>query len=130
MLYEVITMFDTCLRVLFPVKWQGKDKGNFYQFDANKQASVLEKLGITKDCTDFEEFSQVLYGYWLEHSQEAKGQELTDQQVHDNAAKRLPKQLQAAYEDGLTITEMELLFKEFLTKNGLIAKAKEAGLTV
>lgn len=111
---EDAASFDTCLRKFIPVQW--KKEGSFYQFDAKKLAANLTALGLgapSEYKDDFDSFANIVLEYWNLNNAKAKGQELTDQQAHDKAAKQFPKMLESMYANGLTVTEMETMFIMF-----------------
>lgn len=121
---EDAASFDTCLRKFIPVQW--KKEGGFYQFDAKKLATNLQALGLADAANykeDFDAFANIVLEYWNLNNAKAKGQELTDQQAHDKAAKQFPKMLENMYANGLTVTEMETMFIMFKQAHIMPAKA-------
>lgn len=108
--------FDTTLRQYLPVVWQVK--GEFYQFNADKKARSLEKLGIvlpTDTVMPFEVFAEHVLNFWNMNNQREKQAELDAQAIHDNAAKAFAKHLATAFSKGLTISEIEtavIMFKK------------------
>ena len=111
-----VACFDSTLRALIPATWQRK--GMFWQFNHDKKAASLEKLGLVLDpgvTMSFEDFATVALTYWESKQEATKKAELTAQEEHDNAAKAFNRYLESAYSKGLTVSEMEtalILFKK------------------
>ena len=110
--------FDSTLRALIPATWQRK--GMFWQFNHDKKAQSLTKLGIeSTEGMTFELFADTVLVYWTEHQQATKKAELTAQEEHDSAAKAFNRYLESAYSKGLTVSEMETMFILFKKAHSL-----------
>ena len=115
-----VACFDSTLRALIPATWQRK--GMFWQFNHDKKAASLEKLGLVLDpakTMSFEEFAPAALAYWENKQEATKKAELTAQEEHDNAAKAFNRYLENAYSKGLTVSEMETMFILFKKAHSL-----------
>ena len=115
-----VACFDSTLRALIPATWQRK--GMFWQFNHDKKAASLEKLGLVLEpnvTMSFEYFAQAALTYWESKQEATKKAELTAQEEHDNAAKAFNRYLESAYSKGLTVSEMETMFILFKKAHSL-----------